>query len=71
MLEGQDARVEDDPVADLDGPPDRVVRVPRPGAGEHRAQVRKQGLAYLPGGGVPQVGRAVVHGVIERRGGRP
>src|SRR5687768_16743814 len=48
LLEGQDLRVLDDPVPDLDGPTDRVVRVPCLGSGHHRAQIGEQSFADLP-----------------------
>src|SRR6478609_4551266 len=64
VLEGQDARVLDDTVADLDRPPDGLVRVPARGTGEHRTQVRQERLADLPGGRVPQIRRAVINAVI-------
>src|SRR5215213_2754732 len=53
VLEGQDARVLDDPVADLDGASDRLVAVPSIGPGQHRPQVGQKGLADLPARRVP------------------
>ena len=49
---------------DLQRAPNRLVGLPRRGAAEDRAYERQQRLADLPGGGVPQVGRAVVHRVV-------
>jgi deazaflavin-dependent oxidoreductase (nitroreductase family) len=53
MLEGQDGGVLDGASADLDGPPDGLIGVPRAWTAEHGLQVRQQGLADFPGGGVP------------------
>ena len=54
------------------GAPDRVVARPRrAGPVEDRPQVREQRLADLPGGGVPQVGRAVVDARSSGRCRRP
>src|SRR5206468_871302 len=64
VLEGQDVWVLDDAPADLDGPPDGLIEVPCAGASEHGPQVWQEGFADLPGGGVPQQRRAVVHGVV-------
>src|SRR5450631_3418535 len=82
-LEGQDLGVLDPAIADLDSPADRLVRVPRRRPGDHCPEVRQQRFADLPGGGIPEIRRAVIHGVVvhaltylahrilERRGARP
>src|SRR6478609_449410 len=64
-LERQDRRVLDLAVPDLDRPPDRRVRVPGLRPAHDRRQEGQQRLADLPRGGVPEVGRAVVDGVVE------
>ena len=63
-LERQDRGVADPAVADLDGALDRLVGVPCLGTAEHRLHERQQRLAVLPRGRVPEVGRAVVDGVV-------
>ena len=63
-LEAEDRRVDDRPLPDLDRPPDRLVRVPRVRTRHHDRQERQQRLAVLPGRGVPQVRRTVVHRVV-------
>ncbi len=64
-LEGQDRRVDHEAVADLDGPPHRLVGVPRGRTLEHRAQERQQRRAVVPRRRAPQVRRAVVDRVVE------
>ena len=64
VLKRQDAGIENDAVADLDRPGDRRGRIPRRRPGQNGFDVGQQRLADLPGRRVPQVGRAVVHGVV-------
>src|SRR5271166_978715 len=63
-LERENLGIADHAVADLDRPADGLVAVPGTGPVHHSTQVRDQRLTDLPGGGVPQVGRAVVDCVI-------
>src|SRR5215212_1036128 len=64
-LEGQDGGILDDTVADLDGSTNGVVRVPGGASCHDGGKEGEERLADLPGRGVPQVGRAVVDGVVE------
>ena len=66
-LEGEDVRVDDPAVADLDRPAQRLVGVPRRGALEHRPQERDQRQAVLPRRRLPEVRRAVVDARSSRR----
>src|SRR5882757_237240 len=64
VLERQDRRILDGPVPNFDGSANGFISVPCGWSGEDRPQMWQQGLADFPSGRVPQVGRAVVHGVV-------
>src|SRR5580693_10698025 len=64
VLEGQNRGVLDDAIADLDGPPDGLIRVPCGGTAEHGVQMWQEGLTDFPGRGVPQQRWTVIHGVV-------